>query len=121
MQIILPGPEETSKVDGKVNEMTSRINSTFGSLDYTPVQILHQDVEADEYYSLLAAADVLLVTSERESVNTVVLDYIACQNEHFGVPILSEFTGLTGFLPANYTVNPWNYAVSAHAWPLTVL
>ena len=121
MQIVIPGSEDNAKIDGKINEIASKINSAFGSLEFTPVQMLHQSVDSEEYYSLLSAADILLITSERDSVDSIVLDYIACQEDHFGMPIISEFVGLAEFLPSQYTVNPWDYAVQNVLWPLTNL
>ena len=40
-----------------------------------------------------ALADVALVTSLRDGMNLVGMEYVACQKEHCGVLVLSELAG----------------------------
>ncbi len=97
-----------------MTEVAAKLNGNYGSLAYEPVQIYYQPIEEDEYLALLTLADVLLITSERDSVNTMVLDYIASQEASMGIPILSEFIGLANLLSPSFQVNPYDHAVSVH-------
>ena len=40
-----------------------------------------------------ALADMALVTSLRDGMNLVSMEYVACQKEHCGVLVLSELAG----------------------------
>lgn len=54
------------------------------------------------------AADAALITSIRDGMNLVSLEYVACQRERHGVLILSEFAGSAGVLNGALRVNPWS-------------
>jgi trehalose-6-phosphate synthase len=79
------------------------------------VHHFHQHIDRDEYYALLTVADVGLITSIRDGMNTTSMEYIICQQENHGPLILSEFTGTAGSLSAAKMVNPWDYAEVAAA------
>lgn len=111
LQVIYSAGDSKSKLDSRLTQLASKISSKYGSLDYTPVHIYNQSVDHNEYLALLSTADILLVTSERDSVTTLILDYLVCQEEASGVPIVSEFVGLAGVVPSKYQVNPWDHMV----------
>lgn len=120
VQVIFASTDPRKKMDSRISGLVSSINSRFGTLDYSPVHMFSQVVENDEYLALLSIADLLLVTSERDSVSTMVLDYIMCQTEaggggggSWGLPIISEFIGLASFLPACIQINPWDHLGTA--------
>ncbi|KAG2183739.1 hypothetical protein INT43_006750 [Umbelopsis isabellina] len=115
IQVTSPGVTESRKLETKVSEMVSQINGKFGSLEFTPVHHFHQHIDRDEYYALLTVADVGLITSIRDGMNTTSMEYIICQQENHGPLILSEFTGTAGSLSAAKMVNPWDYAEVAAA------
>eukprot|EP00842_Homolaphlyctis_polyrhiza_P005863 jgi/Hompol1/6278/HPOL_002522-RA len=99
----------------KVSETVWRINGTYGSLESVPVHHYHQILDDDEYYALLTIADVALITSIRDGMNTSPHEYIVCQQERKGPLILSEFSGTAGCMNGSYLVNPWDYVGVAHA------
>jgi trehalose 6-phosphate synthase/phosphatase len=117
-----PAAEST---EGQVAEAISHINSEYGSLEYQPVQVNWQSLNIEDYVALLTISHCLLITPERDSINTAILDYVICQEEAFdiifdgykslasrwGAPILSEFLGLSSFMPASFQVNPFDYEV----------
>ncbi|KAK4518855.1 copper-binding transcription factor [Mucor velutinosus] len=115
IQVTTPTYGDNSKLEAKVSEMVSHINSKFGSLEFSPCHHYYQDVDRDEYYALLSVADVGLITSLRDGMNTTSLEYIICQQETHGPLILSEFTGTAGSLSAALIVNPFDYAGVAKA------
>lgn len=113
-------------LEGKVSEAASLINNQYGTLEYQPVQVSWQSMSVEDYVALLSLSHCLLITSERDSINTAILDYVICQTEAFelvssphqskvsrwGVPVISEFLGLSSFMPASFQINPFDYDVS---------
>jgi trehalose 6-phosphate synthase/phosphatase len=91
----------------------AQINGKFGSLDYTPVLHYHKRMEDDYFLSLLSAADVGLITSVRDGVNSTTYEFVFCQKDNHGPLILSEFTGTATSLSGAMLVNPWDYTVKS--------
>ena len=114
IQVTSPTSIEEEKEDGKnkisnkVSELVSRINGLYGSLSFSPVQHYPQYLSQDEYFALLRVADVGLITSVRDGMNTTSLEYIICQKENHGPLILSEFSGTAGTLRHAMHINPWD-------------
>ncbi|KAF9289759.1 threalose-6-phosphate phosphatase [Mortierella alpina] len=109
IQVTSPPLVENPKLEAKIAELVAHINGTYGSLNFTPVHHYHQHIDRDEYYALLSVADIGLITSVRDGMNTTSLEYIMCQSENHGPLILSEFTGTAGSLGGALMVNPWDY------------
>ncbi|KAG0208753.1 threalose-6-phosphate phosphatase [Mortierella sp. GBA30] len=109
IQVTSPPLVENPKLEAKIAELVAHINGTYGSLNFTPVHHYHQHIDRDEYYALLSVADIGLITSVRDGMNTTSLEYIMCQSENHGPLILSEFTGTAGSLGGAMMVNPWDY------------
>jgi trehalose 6-phosphate synthase/phosphatase len=97
-----------NKVATRVNELVSKINGQYGSLGFSPVQHYPQYLDQDEYFALLRAGDIGLITSVRDGMNTTSLEYIVCQKEGHGPLILSEFSGTAGSLGDALHINPWD-------------
>ncbi|KAI1756214.1 trehalose-phosphatase [Xylaria castorea] len=97
-----------SKIASRVNELVMKINGAFGSLGFSPVQHYPQYLEPDEYFALLRAADIGLITSVRDGMNTTSLEYVVCQRDTHGPVILSEFSGTAGSLRDAIHINPWD-------------
>ncbi|WFD26158.1 hypothetical protein MNAN1_001134 [Malassezia nana] len=109
IQITVPASTTSTKLERQVSELVSQINGDFGSLSFTPVQHYHQVIDRSEYYALLSVADLALVTSVRDGMNTMSMEYVVCQHAYQQRPlILSEFTGTAGHLPAAIKINPWD-------------
>ena len=84
------------------------INGTYGSLEFTPVQHYPQYLGPNEYLALLRVANVGLITSVRDGMNTTSLEYVVCQKDQHGPVIVSEFTGTASSLTDSIQVNPWD-------------
>ncbi|KAL6400328.1 glycosyltransferase family 20 [Ilyonectria robusta] len=97
-----------NKVASVVNELVMRINGMHGSLGFSPVQHYPQYLDQDEYFALLRAGDIGLITSVRDGMNTTSLEYIVCQKQGHGPLILSEFSGTAGSLSDAIHINPWD-------------
>ncbi|KAI9735908.1 MAG: threalose-6-phosphate phosphatase [Cirrosporium novae-zelandiae] len=96
------------KISKRISELVSRINGRFGSISFSPVQHYPQYISRDEYFALLRVADVGLITSVRDGMNTTSLEYVVCQNGNYGPVILSEFSGTAGSLSSAMHINPWD-------------
>jgi trehalose 6-phosphate synthase/phosphatase len=108
-------PEDDEKMANKISDLVARINGTYGSLSFTPVRHFPQYLNKEEYFALLRLADVGLITSVRDGMNTTSLEYVICQKENRGPLILSEFSGTAGSLGGALHINPWDTSGVAEA------
>lgn len=97
-----------NKIANKVAELVQKINGLYGSLSFSPVQHYPQYLSQEEYLALLRAADIGLITSVRDGMNTTSLEYVVCQRDDHGPLILSEFSGTAGSLKDAIHINPWD-------------
>jgi trehalose 6-phosphate synthase/phosphatase len=102
------GKEDSGKVANKVSELVAKINGLYGSLGFSPVQHYPQYLSQEEYFALLRTADIGLITSVRDGMNTTSLEYVVCQRDGRGPLILSEFSGTAGSLRDAIHINPWD-------------
>ncbi|KAL9108400.1 MAG: hypothetical protein Q9227_006861 [Pyrenula ochraceoflavens] len=96
------------QIGNRISELVSRINGLYGSLSFSPVLHYPQYLSRQEYFALLRVADVGLITSVRDGMNTTSLEYVICQRESHGPLILSEFSGTAGCLSSAIHINPWD-------------
>ncbi|EEH07854.1 trehalose-phosphatase [Histoplasma capsulatum G186AR] len=100
--------ESEAKISSQMSHLVSTINGRFGSLSFSPVQHYSRYLVPQEYFALLRAADIGLITSVRDGMNTTSLEYVVCQHENHGPLILSEFSGTAGSLSSAIHINPWD-------------
>ena len=116
IQVVNPCSTEDEKEDdanmlgNKISALVERINGAYGSLSFSPVRYYPQYISKEEYFALLRVADVGLITSIRDGMNTTALEYVVCQKDHHGPLILSEFSGTAGSLSSAMHINPWDSA-----------
>jgi alpha,alpha-trehalose-phosphate synthase [UDP-forming]/trehalose-phosphatase len=99
---------EYQQLRADVFESVGRINGNLGSLTHQPVVLLNQSVQFPQLCALYALSDACIVSSNRDGMNLVSFEYIACQRERHGVLVLSEFAGAAQSLSGALIVNPWN-------------
>ncbi|PGH10672.1 trehalose-phosphatase [Polytolypa hystricis UAMH7299] len=97
-----------AKLSSQMSHLISTINGRYGSLSFSPVQYYPQYLSPQEYFSLLRVADVGLITSVRDGMNTTSLEYVVCQQENHSPLILSEFSGTAACLSSAIHINPWD-------------
>ncbi|KAF3893403.1 Trehalose-phosphatase [Trichophyton interdigitale] len=107
--------EPDNKLSTQISQLVSTINGRFGSISFSPVQYYPQYLPRHEYFALLRAADVGLITSVRDGMNTTSLEYVVCQHKNQGPLILSEFSGTAGILEDAIHINPWDLTGVANA------
>lgn len=96
----------------------SQINGKFSSISNIPVHFINRGVKFEELCALYALSDVAMVTPLVDGMNLVAKEYIACQENHGGVLILSEFAGAAQELFNAVQVNP--YDIDGMAWAIGV-
>jgi trehalose 6-phosphate synthase/phosphatase len=109
------GDGEESKFMDKISDLASKINGKYGSLSFSPVKHFPQYLSKEEYFALLRVANVALITSVRDGMNTTSLEYVVCQKDNYGPLILSEFSGTSASLSDAIQVNPWDLGGVADA------
>ncbi|KAL2816825.1 glycosyltransferase family 20-domain-containing protein [Aspergillus cavernicola] len=107
--------KEENKIASRISNLVSTINGRFGSLSFTPVKYYPQYLSQNEYFALLRVADVGLITTVRDGMNTTSLEYIICQQNSHSPLILSEFSGTAGALASAIHINPWDTTGVAEA------
>lgn len=110
IQVAVPSREDVEEyrqLKSEVDELVGRINSKYGALGYHPVQYVYHSVDFNELCALYQVAEVALITSLRDGMNLVALEYISCQEKTNGVLILSEFAGAAQSLGTSLRINPW--------------
>ncbi|RDA89474.1 hypothetical protein CP533_3632 [Ophiocordyceps camponoti-saundersi (nom. inval.)] len=97
-----------ARVGTRVNELIMKINGQYGSLGFSPVQHYPQYLSQDEYFALLRAADIGLITSVRDGMNTMSFEFVVCQKYGRSPLMLSEFSGTATSLGDAIHINPWD-------------
>ncbi|KAI9308246.1 glycosyltransferase family 20-domain-containing protein [Cunninghamella echinulata] len=110
IQVTSPGVIQSPRLEAKVAEVANRINTNFGSIAFTPVNHYHQHIDRDEYYALLKAADIGLLTPICDGMNTTSFEFAIAQEKKHSPLILSEFAGTAHSMSAASIVNPWDYS-----------
>lgn len=117
LQVAVPtrtGAPEFIELAKQTAQLVGEINGKYSTPTWTPIRYLHSSVNSDELSALYRAADALVVTSKRDGMNLVALEYVAAQSMHNpGVVLLSEFTGAISALSHTIPINPWDYADTA--------
>lgn len=108
IQVSSPNYLHSTKVENQVSELISQINGTYGSLNHTPVHHYQMRIDKSEYLALLRVADLGLITSVRDGINTTALEYVVAQKYNHSPLILSEFSGTASVLKDALIVNPWD-------------
>jgi len=107
--------ENVGSLQTEISEMVARINGEFGTIEHQPLLYYQNKIDRSEYYALLSVADVALITSLRDGMNTMSYDYIVCQKDKHCPLVLSEFTGVAGSLSDALMINPWDQTGIAHS------
>lgn len=100
---------EYEALKSDIERLVGEINGEFSKPNYIPVQYIYGSVTFPTLIALYKMARALLVTSKRDGMNLVALEYIAAQNpKRPGRVLLSEFTGAVSTLSHVVPINPWD-------------
>lgn len=106
--------EEYKELRAETESRIGRINGHYSTLSSSPIRFIHASVNFTDLCALYATADVGMITPLIDGMNLVAKEYIACQREHHGVLILSEFAGAAEELSNATLVNPYDAQAVAH-------
>jgi alpha,alpha-trehalose-phosphate synthase [UDP-forming] len=84
------------------------INERHGHGKWTPIVLVHENVDAAQLAGVYRAADLCLVSSLQDGMNLVAKEFVACQLEEQGVLVLSKFTGAAEEIDGAVLINPFN-------------
>ncbi len=99
-----------------VDAMVGRLNGTYGTPEWTPVQYLYRGFSQADLLGLYRSADVMLVTPVRDGMNLVAKEFVASRVDSDGVLVLSEFTGAAEELAEAVMVNPYDIEATAESY-----
>ncbi|MBX2988325.1 MAG: bifunctional alpha,alpha-trehalose-phosphate synthase (UDP-forming)/trehalose-phosphatase [Bdellovibrionaceae bacterium] len=92
-----------------IDRLVGTINGEFGKPGYTPVQYIFNSVSEAELLALYKRSDCALITSKRDGMNLVAMEYTVAQDpDNPGVIVLSEFAGAASLLGQAIFINPWD-------------
>ncbi|TFY57632.1 hypothetical protein EVG20_g8465 [Dentipellis fragilis] len=112
IQVTSPALSDSPRLERQVSELVSNINGEFGGLDFVPVHHYHQTIKKDEFYALLSAADLGVITPLRDGMNTTSMEFVIAQDKTKHSPlVLSEFMGISSNMIEALQINPWNLGV----------
>ena len=86
------------------------INERYGSTDWDPIVLIHENIHAELLAAIYRAADLCLISSLQDGMNLVAKEFVACQVDENGVLVLSRFTGAAEEIAEAVLINPFNVA-----------
>jgi trehalose 6-phosphate synthase/phosphatase len=97
------------QLKNQVEQIVGNINGEFGHPGYTPVHYIYNSVRERELLALYRRSDCMLITSKRDGMNLVAMEYVMSQDLNDpGTLILSEFVGASSLLGSAQIINPWD-------------
>ena len=84
------------------------INERFGTPDWEPIVLVHENVHIELLAAVYRAADLCLVSSLQDGMNLVAKEFVASQVDENGVLVLSRFTGAAEEIEEAVLINPFN-------------
>ena len=89
-----------------VERLIDRINNQFATGGWLPVDCLFDSVDRETLIALYRAANVMLVTPQRDGLNLVAKEFVASRVDRRGVLLLSKFAGVANELKEAIQVDP---------------
>lgn len=107
--VVVPSRERVERyasLKREIDELIGKINSKYGTLNWTPIRYIYRSLDARELVALYGASDVALITPLRDGMNLIAKEYLASRNDEKGVLILSEMAGAAQEMLEALIVNP---------------
>ncbi|MEQ1506662.1 MAG: trehalose-6-phosphate synthase, partial [Myxococcota bacterium] len=111
VQLVVPSRENVPRykqIKRDVERMVGEINGALGMPGWAPISHLYRAVPPDELTALYRVADVCIVSSIKDGMNLVAMEYCAAQVDEIGALVLSEFAGAADLL------GRWAWIVNPH-------
>jgi trehalose 6-phosphate synthase len=118
--IVVATPSRTEltpyqNLESDVLDTVRDINERYGTGDWEPIVLVHENVHAELLAAIYRAADLCLVSSLQDGMNLVAKEFVASQVDENGVLVLSRFTGAAEEFEDAVLINPFNVAGFADA------
>ncbi|EMA41796.1 alpha,alpha-trehalose-phosphate synthase (UDP-forming) [Halobiforma nitratireducens] len=97
----------------QVRERVAAVNDRFGTDDWTPVRHVAEPVDWERLLALYRAADALVVSSRRDGLNLVAMEYVAANASESGAVVGSEFAGVNDLFEGSIEINPYDVCGTA--------
>ncbi|OJJ52222.1 hypothetical protein ASPSYDRAFT_708482 [Aspergillus sydowii CBS 593.65] len=78
--------------------LVGKINGAHSTPKGSPIVYLHHFVPFVDLTALYRIAHICLIASQRDGMNFVAAEYVACQRDRKGVPVLTELAGAATFM-----------------------
>ncbi|HSW37602.1 MAG TPA: bifunctional alpha,alpha-trehalose-phosphate synthase (UDP-forming)/trehalose-phosphatase [Candidatus Saccharimonadales bacterium] len=98
--------EDYQKLKAKVERLVGKINESFGTVSWQPVDYMYKSIPFEEVAALYSVADVAFIAPIIDGMNLVAKEYVASKSKKAGVLILSETAGAAQQLKEALLVNP---------------
>ncbi len=119
VQLTVPSREnvpEYEQLRGRIEQQVGDINGRYTQPGWVPVHYMQRSFDRDDVLAMLRAAEIALVTPLRDGMNLVAKEFCACDVDHRGVLVLSEFAGAADELHRGaLVVNPYDVEQVASA------
>jgi trehalose 6-phosphate synthase/phosphatase len=110
MQIVVPSREAVAayqSVKAEIEQLVGEINGEFSTAGWVPVRYHYKSLVRRDLVALYRMARAGFVTSLKDGMNLVAKEFCACQVDHRGALVLSEFAGAAAQLKGGaLLVNP---------------
>ena len=94
----------------EVDTLVGRVNSTYGTFDWTPIRYFYRSLNFGELITLYQEAAIAMITPLRDGMNLVAKEFVASKEQSKkGVLILSEMAGAANELTEALIVNPQDH------------
>jgi trehalose-6-phosphate synthase len=100
--------EAYQRLEEDMLEAVNKINEKYGTENWTPIVLVHENVSSEVLAGAYRAADLCLVSSLQDGMNLVAKEFVACQVEERGVLVLSRFAGAAEEIDGAILINPFN-------------
>ena len=98
------------EVQQRIEELSGRINGTFGSFEWQPVSLISTAIPFRDLIAYYRAADVAWITPLADGLNLVANEFCMARDDLGGALVLSEFAGTAVLLKGAIPVNPFSFA-----------
>jgi trehalose 6-phosphate synthase/phosphatase len=97
------------KLRQEIEQLVGAINGEYGQPGYVPVQYMFRSILESDLLALYRRSECVLITSKRDGMNLVAMEYAVCQSMATpGLIALSEFAGAASLLAQALFLNPWD-------------
>jgi trehalose-6-phosphate synthase len=118
VQVIIPSRLKVAAVKTMMKiffEKVIEINNNYSTNGIKPVRIINNSVSLQVLKALYNQSDCMIISSLRDGMNLVALEYLEAQSEENpGVLLVSKLCGVYEFIQEGVVgINPWNKEKSA--------